>query len=109
MFVLPGRRVQVCASVIFVGPVVQSARSRELEICQGSSHSGHRSPVQMLAECRKRVTREFRDRRSAFQDVEFAASLLCVTGAARQSFLFRFRGRHGAFELFVAFGDRRSA
>ena len=58
----------------------------------------------VLDACRKRVKVEFRGRCSSFDDFEFVASLLCMTGAALSSVLAEFRGRHGTLELF--FGCR---
>ena len=70
-------RGSVCAGVLFVGPVVQSARFGELETRQNWSKSFWRhSPVLVLDACRKRVKVGFRGRRSSFDDFEFVASLL---------------------------------
>ena len=58
-------RASACSSVIFVGPVVQSARSGEFDICQSRSNSfWHHSPALILDTRCKRVEVGFRDRRS---------------------------------------------
>ena len=76
-------RAIVSSSVVFVGPVVQSARFGELATCQNWSKSFWRhSPVLVLDACRKRVKVGFRGRRSSLDEFEFVASFLCVTGAA---------------------------
>ena len=92
----------VCAGVLFVGLVVQSARSGKLETCQNWSNSFWRhSPVLVLDACCKRVKVGFCCRCSSLDDFEFVASLLCVAGAALSSVLVEFRGRRGALEPFV--------
>ena len=97
-------RGSVCAGVLFVGPVIQSARFAELETCQNWSKSFWRhSPVLVLDACRKRVKVGFRGGRSSFDDFEFVASLLWVTGAALSSVVLELRGRHSALELVVQF------
>ena len=53
----------------------------------------------VLDACRKRIKVGFRGRSSSFDDFEFVASLLCVTGAALSSNLLEFRGRRSTFEL----------
>ena len=103
-------RDSVCASVIFVGPVVQSARFGEPETCQNWSKSFWRhSPVPVFDACRKRVKVGLRGRSSSLDDFEFVASLLCVTGAALSSVLVEFCGRRSTLELFACkFRGRRS-
>ena len=88
-------RDSVCASAVFVGPVVQSARFGEPETCQNWSKSFWRhSPVLVL----DGVKLGFRGRSSSLDDFEFVASVLCVTGAALSSVLVEFRGRRGTLE-----------
>ena len=95
-------RGSACAGAVFVRPVVQSACFGELEACQNWSKSfWRRSPVLVLDACRKRVKVGFRGRCSSFDDFEFVASLLCVTGAALSSVLIEFCGRRSTLELYV--------
>ena len=92
----------VFAGVVFVGPVVQSARFGEFETCQNWSKPFWRhSPVLVLDACCKRVKAGFRGRSSSLDDFEFVASLLCVKGAALSSVLLEFHGRRCTLELFV--------
>ena len=92
----------VCAGVLFVGPVVQSARFGELERCQNWSKSLWRhNPALVLDACRKRVKVGFRGRCSSLDDFEFVASaqhfracwLNFVAGTALWSFSCKFCGR----------------
>ena len=92
----------VCAGAVFVGPVGQSARFGGPETCQNLSKSFWRhSPVLVLDACRKRVKVGVRGRSRIWDNFEFVASLLCVTGAAVSSVLVESRGRRGTLELFV--------
>ena len=84
----------VFAPVLFVGPVVQSARFGELETCQNWSKSfWRRSPVLVRVACCKRVKVGFPDRCSSLDDFEFVAILLCV--------LVEYRGRRSTLEVFA--------
>ena len=55
----------------------------------------------VLDACRKGVKVGFRGRSSGLDDLEFVASLLCVTGTAVSSVLVEFRGRRSSLELFL--------
>lgn len=66
----------VCAGVMSVGPVVQSARFVKIS----RSLWGH-SPVLILAASLDCVKVRSRDTRSALEGSEFVKSLLCGTGA----------------------------